>query len=316
MAAATRPNEYLARMGDGSVVGLQAAPCDPLPRGTARFVTQQQSSTVSSIDPLCRLPDQARQHWEQLVGDVAYRSPGVASLDRSMGEVHSGSPARRDNAPDATSSPLPAQGQIHQNKVHAFQESARLLLSSFVMSTGSAGEGPAEKQFTPVIQRILKLKQDLLQTAFGCFIPPLTETANLLNSGKKLVKPIKEFSRTGKRSLLNGASEHIRALMKFAMEHRLKCSPDVIAFYVKSVFFEKAAVSEDDALQFLGSHTFDDDAMHLTMEKPGSPAGIVQHCIGAMVLSTLQGPINNEGWDYAWVDQRKALATMSQKYED
>lgn len=292
---------FLARTTNDQVVGLRLAPpsChSAMAAGSkARYVTQAQAQRAWPIDPWRKLPSGFRPLWDEHIGEAhSCRAVEVAQN-------------QEDPTTPVAKVEVPRQKKAFADKVANLEESATLLIATFVAQAD--GSGSTEKEFTGVLTKVLRLKQDVLQSSAADLVTRLSKLAGDINAAKRIIKPSKDFFKTGRRLHLegDGVAEACEATYNFVEGAKMKIGDGFASMLVMAVYFQKQKVSFDAACDFLGSFAFPPSACKRTMEDPLSGASVVQHCVGITILDRLQSPkasgMRDDEWDNAKAEQLK-----------
>ena len=174
-------------------------------------------------------------------------------------------------------------------KVANLKESAIVLMKAFLFDASEY----KEKNFTPVVSKVLKLKAELLNSPNGELVQELTHLSAHLSTAKKLIRPLKDFTRTGKQSTLEAMTENLMCIQKFALSLGIEIGAELGPAWVKASFFMKCRSEVSSGLEFLKSWPFtwatggNADKVPLAF----SPASLIKHCVFVKISNDLRKPL-------------------------
>lgn len=203
-------SKQLCATSSGTVVGLQAA-LSPFQGGRSgnRFVTKAQASRVWPVNRWVSLPASFRPSWDDQVSEHAIVSAGP--LDDQPDEPDPSTDSRQTDGASV-------QAQVYATRVEVLQDSAKVLIAAFCNNPYDS----MEKHFTPLAGKIAKCRQDALNTSLDSVTASLMSLGTTVNAIKKLVRPIKEYSKSGRRHLLEPMRENLTEMYAYATKMKLK----------------------------------------------------------------------------------------------
>lgn len=291
---------YLVKSSGGGILGLEPAPQQMAPhRSSSRFVTQAQAQVGWPFAPWSVLPPSAAVAWGESVADRAYRGAVPEGLEMqpeldAIAEVERGQ------------SGVSKQRLVFGGKVDALTMSARVIIGSFIASDGST----KEREFNPLIQKIVKLKMDLLDSAMPDLVTAVGSLASIVQAAKKIAGPWSTYMRINKRSLLDNIRDPMEIIYKYATKEGMPCGPAFCATYIKGKFFTAHESSAHAAMEALRS--FDFSWASESTDFDLQPATVIHQCMMMQILDGLRKPVPDDDAD--WVIAKQGMLADSQAY--
>lgn len=246
-----RQEEHFLRFAsgpEGAAIALApAAPPDRARSSANRYLTIPQASRVWPLLPISSLPPSFLETWHSSICEQAYTS----ALDLEGSSIVPAPPT--NNLPQDSPS-VPKRLAMHRGKVRKTQETARILITCVV----TGGAEPKEKDFSPVLTKVLKHKAELLNSPYGDLVQILGNLSGELSAVKAVIRPMELYAKTGNHSVLRDVSDNLRSANAYAEREGLTIGHEFGSVVLKATVFDRAA-SEDGvgaALAFLENHPF------------------------------------------------------------
>lgn len=301
MATATAPGRYLSVTDVGNVVGLQVAPIATTPPSSgARFITEAQASRQWPLSPLRELPAEARQAWFEHIGE-----------SRFHGMAHGDGVELSEAAAVAVPQPLvqpseSLQETIFGKKTTGLVDATTLLIKSFV---GPGLMMAKEKEYTPLLTKILNLKQDAVRSTLGATVERLNDLADIASAAKSIVRPVKEYMKSGRRHILTKIQDSVIKVYDYALLKDALISVEFSMVHLKCQFFmqhERMMIDgKTSCLEYFLQYDFPPEARQLVADNTNSAAAVAHHCLSSVMFDRLQLPVQfDEG---AWERQKVVL---------
>lgn len=297
-------NSYLQRKADGTMMGLQAvAPMTEPPSSNMRFVTEAQASRAWPLQPHWSWPEGFMKAWQDHVAPHAHR--GIGSTNASIRT----SPAPKANASSSATAPPSASKQFlaQQSKLNGLTETTFVLFGSFV----SGKTEMKEKDFGPLLQKVVKLRVALLDTPFADLVADLDQLASIIQVTKSMVKPYNEYQKSAKRSLLTDMYDHMPRLKGFLDKHNIRYGFEFGTTFAKAKFFSLCDAGGGLAagLHFLQEYDYPWKAPEGDNFDEFTPHGIVTQCLMMRLLETLRQPLpqSTEGDGEEWSAKKASM---------
>lgn len=300
---------FLRFAKDGTPIGL--VPTQPPMRAhssASRFVLRSQAARGWPLLPLSSLPPSFEQTWHDAVGDEAYHiGAGIEDIV-AMSEVAGAASA---SSAIASSRSEPKHLSMHKERVAKLKDSARILIEGVLTSSGCK-----EKDISPMVQKILKYKADLLNSPYGELVIILTNLSGVLTAAKKLIKPLDDFSKSGQRAILMSMADNLQAANDYAEAEGLTIGAEFGSAFLKVKFFAMTMSTPEcggglqAALAFLTSHHFpwaSSAACGSSFASAFGPASVAQQCMCLSVLDSLKVAVPPATRDDNWDAQKKLL---------
>lgn len=296
--ASQQPGHYIVASQDGqSAMGLQPV-FVPAPSAIGtRFVSKAQASRAWPLLPLRALPAGTAGLWYECMADQSFETQTPALTDQA-GDPEEPPAARR------------LETLTHNNKVEALESAVLLLVQCFI---GDNDKQTKEKEFTPLLARALRVKQDLLDAmADAELINRMTVLSSIVNSCKKVVRPLRDFAKHGKRSTIEGIYDCLAMINEYSNQKGIAIGSDFGKAWVKSHFFKLHVESPVKALEFLSSYKFPWKVDMLQPSSLSHPSKVVHQCLLAVILEQLQREVSIE--ESEWEAQKVKLLANCKAY--
>lgn len=295
---------YLTKSASGEVSGLQLAEL-PLQTSSScqRYLVKAQAARQWPLFVWNSLPPSFMESWENDIGDQAFTM--LSDMDGATDLQTSSNPTGTGAASSADSPSNP-----FDFKASGIEQSLDILVESFV---STSLDNSTERDFAPQLVKILKMKQEMLEatSADASLVHRLDVAARVCSACKKMVKPLKDFSKTSKKSILDGMHENLEVVYSYAIGKKFKVSHDFGSAFVQSRFFKLHAESSvPEALAFLKSFPFDRETSE---EKACHPAKLANSCIMQVVLESLRRPAQPDDAE-AWEKEKRFLLENANLY--
>lgn len=305
--AAKEPGFYVLPSADGlAAFGIQprAIPATQTKKvNCTRFVTMSQAARGWPLLPLRSLPDELTTMWHEHLEEQT-SCAGTAML---MGAEAEGADGQDINAAAAASS---SSSKVHSKKVATLLSAIKLTIEAFVLD----GSTTKEKDFTPLLTKVLKMKQDLIDAAAEPeLMDQMTTMGSVINACKALVRPLKEYKKTGKRTTLTPLVKAMHTVATFIQDRKLAFGPYFGTAFMKCCFFDFHSQNCYAALAFMSSFDFSWKIL-ADPSAPQHPANIIHQCILSVVLEALQQPVEETA--ELWSAHKKTLQAQTQTYID
>uniref|UniRef100_A0A7S2JDL4 Uncharacterized protein n=1 Tax=Zooxanthella nutricula TaxID=1333877 RepID=A0A7S2JDL4_9DINO len=258
--------------------------------------------------PMRILPGKLNGAWHTRVGDKGYL--GVA-MPLAI---------REETAPAASSASSSGVKVLSGQalKVKALSETAHLMLETFMgVQTTLPTRKTMEKDFTPLVTRFLKAKQDLVDSgADESLLTQTTDILNVVSAAKKIVRPLNEFMKSNKRATLLSMRDSLVCVGAWhaQLDEPFTLSTELASTLTKSDFFHLH--SSEDASSAMRS--FDTEAMkkwsqNMNASEPNSPEKVMHSCIMSVISEALQRKVPDQE-DNAWQACKATLLTNGKAY--
>lgn len=224
LAESSSLGTYLCSTSDGQVMGLRAGLSpNHSEKSNARFVTKEQAKRVWPLLRWSGMPPQFLAEWEEHVGDMAVGRMGgetLVSPEEALAAREAiGEGEDDDEEPGAITAKGKGRGRgkkggatnqssLLESKVETLESCAKVLVESFCSSP------------------------DHLTSR-------LNSLAHVLTAVKALVRPLKDYMKSGRRSTLETVKEHIAVTCEWAEGKGIQASIELSACYIKAHFLCK-----------------------------------------------------------------------------
>lgn len=167
-----------------------------------------------------------------------------------------------------------------------------------------------EKDFTPLMTKLLKLKQDSIETSSSGFVRKVEQVIDLVSACKKLMRPYKEFLRTRKVVNLAGIAPNLGAIMDYTARSGDTFGPIFGATCLRSLFWcASSNKSVEEAVALFHNPRLD-------WETRGSPPDCEKHnvisdCMTNYMYTELSNAVQRGSaaeTDEAWTATKKKFA--------
>lgn len=305
------PTHFLAKSADGaSAFGLELADVPTGSRACShRFLVKKQAARQWPLMPWTTLPPSLEAGWQEHVGDAAYQVTDLAEEEQEQ-------PPDRAVADSSDATALAPQAQTPKGldaKALGAQQSVALLIDSLVKD---GTEQTKERDFTPILTKALKLKQDVLDSSSSNveLVAIAEVVSNVCNAGKKLVRPLKEYLKSGKRSTLQAMHQNLKVVQEFAAQQGCEMGKEFGAAYMQAEFFALHSESCEKALDFVTRFNFAWAGGQLAHDSPLTPARLVHQCLMQVISEALRQPAN-PGDEATWDETKKQLLAAAEAYQ-
>ena len=105
-----------------------------------------------------------------------------------------------------------------------------------------------EKDLTPLLSKVLRLKHEISETPFGQLLPSLASLSDLVASSKRLVRPYKDYLKTARRGHLAKCREPLEKLVPWLAHRNRLVGIDMQLVHAKAQFFHLHESSVEEAL--------------------------------------------------------------------
>ena len=97
-----------------------------------------------------------------------------------------------------------------------------------------------EKDFKPIVDKLHKLRSDLLQTPFdnGSIITEIDELIKVIMAVKAAVRPLQDYQRTFRSKFLPNLLKHFDTFMPFLTQNDYDINPVLLTVHLKSKYHD------------------------------------------------------------------------------
>lgn len=283
----------------------------PAPTEGARFVTTAQAKHVWPIMPAWTASPDFVAWWNSLGTDIA---PEVSTGAAQAQESSSGA---------ASAQPPPASTSVAEaNFTKTFTNistSAKLLL--FELNTQFEPK-TKERDFSPVLVKLLKLRQELVESPAVLNDKGLMDKVDQLieatSAAKRLMRPYREYRKNPKVSLLAqmSATSSLAQLVKFLAAMGQELGPWIGSCDVKASFFQVAKSDPTKALQcFQGRLAYN---YKETWDNCCAPDRVVVDCLTSIIYDNLKENLlvetSSTQTQQDWATRKQCLAALVKEY--
>lgn len=313
-------NLSMAKTRDGGVVGLRlCAPSvhtDPSSSKASsnRFVTMAQAARAWPLDPWHTFPQSLVEDWHSAVGDKAFSTMNVDGMP--SGPADAIALDDPEPVPPHIEPPQTLQQKSQVAKIAVLEDSTKLLIISLV-SDGGVSAGPMEKEFSPLLAKVLRLKQDFLQcSAPPEMVPRLAKLASLVAATKRVIHPLRHYAKNGKRSHLEGIDQSLMQVYEYAIANSIDPSGDFVGTMVKAAFFRMFPQNAVDAIDYLTKFDYPINMCNLPADRASSAAMTIHACVSSMLLCSLQAPLDSNIAEAQWATEKSRMLDLGRMLHD
>ena len=238
---------FLPMVGDGSTTPVLMAlvprimPQAPPLEVTTRFVLAHQASTGWPLLPYWSADSNFVSWWNTLGNDVA------PEVDASVGaEVTAKS--------TAGSAPLRGTKSAAECTLGRSLEGLSVTVHVLLAELGKSGSKAKERDFTPVLTKLLKFKQELVESPFACSGSLMKDSDRLIeitSAAKKLVRPYRDYLKGHKIVHLQAAGPFLDIVVKHTKAAGGIVGSTIGSTQLKAAFAEQSGNGHVAALSVL-----------------------------------------------------------------
>ena len=119
-------------------------------------------------------------------------------------------------------------------------EIQRQVLISAMKDFARPSSSTKERYFKPIVDKLHKLRSDLLQTPFdnGSIITEIDELTKVIMAVRSAVRPLQNYQRTFKSTLLPNLQKHFDTFMPFLTQNDYDINPVLLTVHLKSKYHD------------------------------------------------------------------------------
>jgi len=270
-------------------------PRAPPPTASARFVTAWEASQGWPLFAQWSADEQVVSWWNGLGSDVAPEVAADANDDSlATGPARSGPPKQ------------PAV-EAHEATFVCIMITARLLVKE--MDTPGHPK-TKERDFTPVLAKLLKFKQELVESSVACYLGPLMKRVDSLvesmSAAKKVVRPLRDYVKRPKVSYLMQAGPSLNLVVDFLKSEHIRLGPEIGSAHTKAEFLvasEKGSSAALDVLRRPGAFSWNSEA-----SPDAAPTCVIWDCLTNFLYQQMKVVVE-EGAS-KWADTKTRFAEV------
>lgn len=297
---------FVPMLGSGGSKAVAALVPRPMPAGPVlvpgvptRFVSRTKAATGWPLLPLWTADVPFVGWWNGLGNDLAPEVPADADEDGAIIEATSSALAAGEGSPPPASA---AERSLVSN-FEGLRTIVRILLRELI---GSENAQTKERDFTPVLAKTLKLKQDAVECSSGStgrLIKSLESFVEVVSAAKRLMRPYREFLRTRKPGFLQQLGPILPPILQFMRESD-DLHPGLVfgAACIKAEFLNttpQGVVAVLEVLRRLGAFDFR-TVVGQPLANEWTKSQIVAACLTGYIYAELKAPARSASSAEAW----------------